>query len=242
VEGAILHYLLTGDETLRPVLAAAAKVFTSNLAHYDFFNARECGWHLIHLCSLARLDDDPRPLNAATIIVEEVLGKQAPGGGWEHPLSEAHCHCPPPRCHGEAGFMVGVLLAGLRRYHALTGDPRVADAVVGGARWLVQRTFDPEAGAFRYTSCPNRKTLGGHGRQLLEGLALAQLLAPDPEVATGLESVLAGLRTGQDTPIGPDQVGRNYSMDARYILLSQALLAAGSAGVPPAAKPEHSHA
>ena len=46
------------------------------------------------------------------------------------------------RCQGEAGFMVGVLLSGLKRYYLLTQNDAVAEAIVGGARWLIDKTFD----------------------------------------------------------------------------------------------------
>ncbi len=224
VEGAILHYLLTGDETVRSVLEQTSLQFTRDLRYYDFFNARECGWHLIHLCGLARLDNDPRLLNAATIIAHTVLEKQEPAGGWEHPLSEAHCHCEPPRCHGEAGFMVGVLLAGLRRYHALTGDARVAEAIVGGAKWLAKRTFVREAGVFRYTSCPNRKNPAAHGRQLVEGLATAYALEPHPEIADALWAALTDLGEEEDARSSGDRYGRSISTEARYTPMMLSLL------------------
>jgi hypothetical protein len=224
VEGAVLHYLLTGDEITRQVLRATGAQYTRNLANYDFFNARECGWHLIHLCGLARLERDPSLLNAATIIANTVLEKQEPGGGWEHPLAEAHCHCEPPRCHGEAGFMVGVLLSGLRRYYLLTQDARVAEAIVGGARWLATHTFEKEAGRFRYTSCLNRKNPGPHDRQLAEGLAAAQLIVPDPEVAEALRTLLTRLSQEKEFGLKGKPYGRNVSMEARYISIMMPLL------------------
>jgi hypothetical protein len=220
-----LHYLLTGDETVRAVLKETSQQYTRDLRHYDFFNARECGWHLIHLCGLARLDNDPRLLNAATIIVESVLEEQEPTGGWEHPLAEAHCHCEPPRCHGEAGFMVGVLLAGLRRYHALTGDADVAAAIVGGARWLARRTFVREAGSFRYTSCPNRKNPDSeNGRQLVEGLATAYALEPDPEIGEALRAALTDLGEEENLRSSDRRYGKGFSSEARYIPMTLPLL------------------
>ena len=225
VEGAVLHYLLTGDESVRAVLKETSRHFTRDLRYYDFSNARECGWHLIHLCGLARMDNDPRLLNAATIIVESVLEKQEPTGGWEHPLSEAHCHCEPVRCHGEAGFMVGVLLSGLRRYHALTGDAHVAEAIVGGARWLARRIYVKEAGFFRYTSCPNRKNPDSeNGRQLVEGLATAYALEPDPEIAEALRAALTDLGAEEDARSGDGLYGKGFSSEARYIPMTLSLL------------------
>jgi hypothetical protein len=213
VEGAVLHYLLTGDQAVRGVIRQTGLRLTRGLQHYDFINMRECGWHLIHLCGLARMGDDPRFLNAAAVIVEKVLEKQEPGGGWAHPLSEGHCHCEPPRCHGEAGFMTGVVLSALRRFHELSPDPRVADAIVGGTRWLLDNTYVPQAGHFRYTSCPNR---GGpsprHTLQVIEALADAYLFARDQRIADVLRRALddIGLSDGR-------RYGQPLSMEARYI-------------------------
>jgi hypothetical protein len=225
VEGLVLHYLLTGDETLREAALATAKRFTEGLRFYDFNNMRECGWHLIHLCGIARLTADPDFLNSASIIVERVLEKQEPGGGWEHPLSESHCLCPPPRHRGEAGFMVGVLLTGLRRFYELNPDPRVADAIVGGARWLVRHTYVPEAGLFRYTSCPNH-----HGPKpfftvmVVEALADASLFTDDAEVMDALQHSLAVI--GKESVSGENAVryGKDLLVETRYIPTMLAIL------------------
>ena len=218
VEGPVLHYLLTGEETVRSVVRRTGIRMTRNLRDYNFGNARECGWQLIHLCGVARMDDDPRFLNAAAIIVEKVLSKQSPGGGWDHPLSEAHCHCEPPRCHGEAGFMVGVLLTGLRRYHELTDDLRAADAIVGGAHWLLDKTYVPEAKQFRYTSCPNRAgPSAGMTMLVVEGLADAYKLDQGPRLGDVLRDSLVHLGSSGEASQGGPRYGRSLSIEARYI-------------------------
>ena len=76
--------------------------------------------------------------------------------------------------------MVGVLLSALRRYHDLTGDQRVAEAITGGVRWLVEHTYDRAAGHFRYTSCPEAGGEPGPewSIQVLEGLADGNRIAP----------------------------------------------------------------
>ena len=162
VEGPLLHYFLTGDEAvLETVLLTKEWLLQDRwFDNYDFNNCREAGWHLIHLCMLASATNDPHCRNAASIIVRRVLEREEPNGGWVHMLTESHCGCGFPRCRGEAGFMVGVLLSGLKRYHNLTQDEQVAQAIIGGARWLIRHTFDEASGHFRYTSCANR-TLGG---------------------------------------------------------------------------------
>ena len=220
VEGPTLHVLLTGDEIVYESLLKTRgwllqrKFFDT----YDFKNAREAGWHLIHLCMLAAALDDPDSLNAASIIVERVLERQEAQGGWVRNLGEPHCGCGYPRCRGEAGFMVGVLLSGLRRYHRLTGEQAVADAIIGGARWLIRHTYDEASGYFRYTSCPNR-TLGGTyqcTQWVMESLAAAWELSGDAEFERYLR---AGLKTIGMFPGGLDHsgLGKALSQQMRYV-------------------------
>ena len=208
VEGPVLHYLLTGDEGVASTLRQTGKMLTRNLAFYHFNNARECGWHLVHLSGLARMTDDPRYLNAASVIVSRVLEKQEPGGGWEHPLAEAHCHCEPPRCRGEAGFMVGVLISGLRRYFEMTYDPQVAEAIVGGVKWLIEKTYDHEAGDFRYTSCPNRGgPLPDRTQMVMEALVDAYRFSRESLIGDIIsrraeEVLVMGVKGNSDKPYG----------------------------------------
>jgi hypothetical protein len=189
----VLHYLLTGDESVRDTLARTGEWLVggtgpAGLDHYDFHNLREAGWHLTHLCGIARLTDDPRSLNAASIIVERVLERQGENGGWDHLLTLSHCACPPPRHRGEAGFMVGVLLSGLRRFHELTDDERVAACIVRGAHWLIASTYDEDRGLFRYTTCPKKRQPDPeYTVPVLDGLVYANTLAPDSKLSAIIE-------------------------------------------------------
>lgn len=219
VQGPALYFLLTGDPFAREVLARTARRMIANLRYFSLDNARECGWQITHLCALDRLGDDPRYRNAAAIIVEHVLAAQRPGGGWERILTASHGGRRLPRPLGEAGFMVGVLLSALRRYHDLTGDRRVAAAITGGVRWLVERTYDTGAGHFRYTSCVEA---GGEPSaewsvQVLEGLADGNRIAPSAEVAAILRRNLADIGlTGQEL-LGRPRVGKALTQEARYV-------------------------
>ncbi len=231
LEGEVLHYLLTGDETVGSVVRQTGFRLTRGLRYYDFRNARECGWHLVHLCGVARMEDDPRLLNAAAIIVSVVLEKQEPTGGWEHPLAEAHCLHEPPRCHGEAGFMVGVLLAGLRRYYSLAQDQRVAEAIIGGARWLAKKIYLPDLNLFRYTSCPVCRPPGRMGSQLTEGLAMAYSLTRDEEIGKALHSAIAELGELRRHPATPVGYGQFVNVQARYAATTLHMLEpSGAAG------------
>ncbi len=220
IEGTMLHYLLTGDDFVYESLQKTRNWLLQKhfFDHYDFTNAREAGWHLIHLCMLAAAQDDPDCLNAASIIVERVLERAEPEGGWVRNLTESHCGCGYPRCSGEAGFMVGVLLSGLKRYYNLTQDPRVGEAIIGGARWLIRETFDHESGHFRYTSC-RKRTLGGNFRctqWVLEGLAAAWELSGDTDIALHVKK---GLPTIGMFPewISHLGMGKAMSQQMRYV-------------------------
>lgn len=220
VEGSLLHYLLTGDETVCETVEKTRQWLLNRhwFDHYDFSNCRESGWHIIHLCMLATALNDPDCLNAAAIIVQRVLEREAPGGGWVRMLTESHCGCGYPRCMGEAGFMVGVLLSGLKRYYTLTGDERVASAIVGGAHWLIDHTFDEKSGYFRYTSCAKRTQGGGFQQTqwVLEGLADAYEISGDPEIG---QYVRDGLRSIGRFPKGVSHLGlgKAMSQQMRYV-------------------------
>ena len=174
VEGPFLYHLLSGD---RRVLDAAMK--TSDglvgevLNHYDFTNCRNCGWHLIHLSAAYRATGRRVYLNAARIIVDRVLERQRDSGGWNRLMVPGHCHCNPPRHTGNAGFMVGILMVGLKRYHEATGERRVADAIVRAADYCIDAMWVPEKSAFRYTSCPHSSVGGGADMRILKGVAAA---------------------------------------------------------------------
>lgn len=220
VEGQLLHYLLTGDQAVYDSLLKTKDwlIQPGILDYYDYKSARDSGWHLIHLSMLALVLDDPDCLNAASIIVERVLERRTPGGGWDRMLGEPHCGCGYPRCSGEAGFMICILVSGLKRYHHLTGDPAVAEAIIGGARWLIKETFDHDSGHFRYTSCAKR-TLGGtfqYTQWALEALAAAWELSGDPEIGAYLKRGLPviGQYPARLSHLG---VGKAMSQQMRYV-------------------------
>ena len=219
VEGPVLHYLLTGDESVRETLEHTANWLQRNLTYYDVKNARECGWQIIHLCGLARLKDDPSCLNAASLLVEKVLERQEPDGGWERPLTESHCHCSPPRCYGEAGFMVGILLSALRRYYEMDEVPRVAETIVKGANWLIEKTYVSEAGHFHYTSCVNRgeEPHPRYTAQVLEGLADAYLFSRDPRILEIVERNIQDIGLAGDESVGRPRFGKALCQEARYV-------------------------
>jgi hypothetical protein len=170
VEGLFLYSLLTGDQRIREsAVGATRRIAGAELNDFDYMNGRDAGWPLIHLMAGYHFTGERYYLNGAGLIVERVLERQRPGGGWQRLMIPGHCFCDPPRHTGEAGFMVCILIEGLKRYHQATGDPRVADAIVGGLKWLIRDTWVAKPSKFRYTSCPHSELVhqAMHATELL---------------------------------------------------------------------------
>jgi hypothetical protein len=204
-EGHTDHYFLTGDrrslETAKSIADNYDRYKTTN---YDFTNCRVCGWHLILSMAAYRATRDPYHLNACRIIVDRVLERHTPesahgvpGGGWRRMMVPGHCLCEPFH-HGNAGFMVGVLMSGLRHYHQETGDPAVAEVMHRAARFLIEDMWVPETKGFRYTSCPKSSKGGWSNLLLFDGISYAYRLRPDPlfaEIMTkGTDNALLAVR------------------------------------------------
>ena len=135
---------------------------------------------LILVMSAYNATGDPFYLNAAKRMIERVREKSHPDEGfYAHPLPRGHCECDPPH-RGEAGFMMGVLMTGMKMYYEVTGDERVADDIVKMARFLVKTMWEPEKLGFRYTSCPKTNVTYSSATIELEGIAFAARRANDP--------------------------------------------------------------
>jgi hypothetical protein len=196
-EGHFAHYFLTGDRRSYETGCAVADFFARrDLARpYDFLDCRVPGWFLIMMASAYHATGDPYYLNAARVVVQRVLETQdkaprplpeyqAAGrkpfqqGGWSRMMVPGHCECLP-RHRGNAGFMVAVLLSGLKYYHDVTGDPRVKQSIIDGAHYLLDETYSDDVQGFRYTSCPNTAYRPGASPLMVEGIARAYLWTRD---------------------------------------------------------------
>jgi hypothetical protein len=216
IEGHLYHYFLTGDRRSLETAAQTARRFDLYYSrNFDFTDCRNAGWHLILSMAMYNATHDPFHLNAAKIIVERVLERQTPNGGWRKILTPGHCRCLP-RHHGNAGFMAAVLLTGLKHYQKATDDPRVEQAMLRGAAFLIDDMWVPEAKAFRYTSCPASQVMAGLNFLLFDGIAYAHQKTKDSRMRQvlidGAESALAdmkGLGKGftQYTRVAPSFIG-----------------------------------
>ncbi|MBT3376781.1 MAG: hypothetical protein HN742_09985 [Lentisphaerae bacterium] len=199
-EGHFNHYFVTGDRrSYETGLAVADYHIAAYLSRpYEFTSCRMPGWHLIMNAIAYASTSDPYYLNASRVIVDRVLETQdrdprplpahqcEPGrthqlGTWSRMMVPGHCHCLP-RHQGNAGFMVAILLSGLKYYHDVTGEEAVKQAIIAGARGLVTECYSTESHGFRYTSCPKTSFSTGSSPLMLEGIARAYRWTQDPDL------------------------------------------------------------
>lgn len=174
VEGPFLYHLLSGEaRALEGAMKTCELLVGDILNDYDFTNCRNSGWHLIHLASAYKTTGRRVYLNAARIIVDRVLERQRASGGWDRLMVPGHCYCHPPRHMGNAGFMVGILMVGLKRYHEATGEKRVADSIVQAADYCIDSMWVNKTKSFHYTSCPESSINAGADMRILKGIAYA---------------------------------------------------------------------
>ncbi len=194
-EGHMDHYFLTGDRrSYETGLKIADHYDTYRMINYEFSNCRDSGWQLILTLGVYRATGDPFYLNASKIIVERVLERQTPkpkfntkGGGWRRMMVPGHCLCEPAH-YGNAGFMVGVLLTGLKWHHMATGDPRVAKSLIMASHFLIDDMWAEDVRGFRYTSCPKSSKGPWSNFLLFDGIGYAYRLTqeagqPDKKLA-----------------------------------------------------------
>jgi hypothetical protein len=151
-------------------------------------------------------------------------------GGWSRMMRPGHCRCTP-RHRGNAGFMVAVLLSGLKYYHDITGDPRVKGAIIRGAHYLLDETYSDQVKGFRYTSCPKTPYRAGASPLMAEGVARAHLWTKDERLGRMLTESLPLAARGSG-------YGKGFSMYYRCgpRLLADLAAAGIALGKPPAHK------
>jgi len=188
VEGLFLYSGMTGDVRAFENAKATCDRLAASVDErtYDFGNCRDSGWLLIHLCAAYRATLSKRYFDAARVVVERVLERQRESGGWERMMVPGHCYCDPPRHMGNAAFMIGVLMAGLKRYHQITKDPRVRTCIVRAAHYVVDVHWSPDLKVFRYTNCPHIWANVSMNPQMIEGLGYAWRLSKSDRIAEAL--------------------------------------------------------
>ena len=206
-QGLLEHYLLGGDRRSWEVgLLISDWAAGPQTTNFRFGNAREPGWMTKLVMAAHYATDDPYYLNAAHLMVRKTREMSEASGGrgfYYHELPGGHCKCEDEKHYGEAGFMLGVLMTGMKMYYDATGDERVADDIVGIAKFIAATMWVEGYNAFRYTPCT--ETSFGHSSAfiMMEGLAFAAARSGDPALQrvcrNGLAAAWQGFGSGGKT-------------------------------------------
>jgi hypothetical protein len=216
-EGHLWQYFLSGEEDAWSAgLGTADYHVTTGHANYYHLagELRNPAWRLIMDAAAYSATYDPAYLNAAKLIMRTVYTYQEkvprplpdyqvePGrtqqvGGWSRMLVPGHCHCEP-RHRGEANFMIALLLSGIKYYHEMTGEPEAKEALIAGARYLLDECYSEDVAGFRYTSCPKMKYSRGTIPYMVEGIARAYLWTGDKRFEHPLTKALPYGERGSD--------------------------------------------
>jgi len=158
------HYFMTGEERSRRVALGLAE-FMAGPGSVSFTigrGAERCvAWAIYDVISAYRVTWDPFYLNAARIMVEDVIRKQTPEGHWAMPAGYSDVEPTPI---GGYAWCSGLLITMLEEYNRYARDPRVDETIMNAARWLVRDEYVPQAKGFRSCSCDtfNERTRPGH--------------------------------------------------------------------------------
>ena len=98
--------------------------------------------------------------------------------------------------------MIGVLTSGLKRYHQITRDPRVAKCIVRAIDYLIDANWIPQQRVFRYTDCPHIWANAGQNTQTIEGTAYAWRLSQSPKIGRVLINSIEECFTASPGAIG----------------------------------------
>lgn len=209
-EGHFWYYFLTGDENARDAAFSTADYHlrTGHSFYYHLAGElRNPAWRLIMNAAAYNATYNPVYLNGAKVIMQNIYLYQdkiprpipehqhEPGrrteqvGGWSRMLVPEHCLCVP-RHRGNANFMIGLILDGIKYYHEITGEEAAKQALISGAYYFLDECYDEKTVGIRYTSCPKMRFARGVKPYVLEGLARAYLWTKDKRLAHPLVNLL----------------------------------------------------
>lgn len=153
--GLLDHWVLTGDRRSRDwalqiadLLAGPRTVGFSVGNHAE----RDTAWPIFGVMAAYEATADPYYLNAARLMIEDVIRRQNPEtGNWGFPAGYSQVE---PKPVGGYAWCAGLLITSLDLYNRYARDPRVDEVNVRTARWLVRDEWIEERQGFRATSCP----------------------------------------------------------------------------------------
>ncbi len=148
-------YLLTGNRRTLEVAQLVADRVASEAVDTYSDHLRTVGWPLNLLVTAYELTGDDKYLAAADRQWETLQKHFDPDQGWVVMLAYGHCSQKKKseRCRGQCSYMLVLTLSSLARYHQITGDPEVLDAISVGLDQMIRESWHEEAGSFYATAC-----------------------------------------------------------------------------------------
>jgi hypothetical protein len=155
VGGAFDQYLLTGDRRARDVAVLVSDAMAELCPTRYTDHIRQVGWPMHLLVSAYEATADERYLAAAGKQWQVLKHNLDPKAGWVVRLAYGHCpvQAETERCRGNNMYMLGLTLTALARYHRITGQGEVLEALTCGLDQMVREGWSEKDKAFYLTSC-----------------------------------------------------------------------------------------
>lgn len=180
--GGFDHYFMTGEQRSYDVALGLAE-YMAGPGTVSFTMGRGAeravAWALYDVMSAYRVTWDPYYLNAARIMVEDVIRRQTPEGHWAIPAGYSKVE---PLPIGGYAWCSGLLITWLHEYNRYARDPRVDETILRAAQWLARDEFIPEKKGFRSCSCDTFNEVtrpGGSAWGVADAMAIAYELSGD---------------------------------------------------------------
>jgi len=157
--GSFDDYCLTGDRRALEVAVMSADYMAGLCPTPYSDHIRGIGWPLHMMLDAYEATGDRKYLAAASRQWDQLKKHFDPQKGWVVMLAYGHCtrQSEAERCRGQNGYMLGLTLSALARYHQNTQDPEVLAALTVGVNQLISGCYSEQHKAFYLTSCIHAK-------------------------------------------------------------------------------------
>ncbi|MEO1998947.1 MAG: hypothetical protein ABGZ17_27180 [Planctomycetaceae bacterium] len=216
IAGVFDHYFLTGNRRALEVARMTSDTIAEACPTRYSDHIRDVGWPFNLVIAAYEATGDKVYLAAADRQWERLKAHWNPQKGWPVMLAYGHCSAPgtAERCRGQNAYMLGLTLSGLARYHRISQNPEVLQALSSGIEQLIRECWSEHHRSFYLTSCTHTRdnpppALCSATALAAEAFAYESLLTGNAEhrrifaaafqtmVDAGLKSVARGDQHGQ---------------------------------------------
>ena len=155
IGGVFDHYLLTGDRRSREVGVLASNTMADLCPTRYSDHIRWIGWPLHLVLAAYEATGDQKYLDAAHRQWRVLKQNFQADKGWVVMLAYGHCsvEAESGRCRGNNMYMLGFTQTALARYHRLTNDPEVLQALSTGLDQVIREAWSEKDKSYYLTSC-----------------------------------------------------------------------------------------